>query len=96
MARNISLKALVKNIRESDIVFPKKGKETPLDAKIQIPGFGVMTRKQLRDSIRRYIFEVNKYAKVSNFNSVYTTLYDRKILKTFLETEKVHSGGKHK
>ena len=47
----ISLKSLVKYVREAKITPPKKGVETPLDAKIQIPGFGVMTRKQMQASI---------------------------------------------
>ena len=56
----ISLKSLVKYVREAKITPPKKGVETPLDAKIQIPGFGVMTRKQMQASIKRYVAEVSK------------------------------------
>jgi len=92
MDRNISLKSLVKNLKEADITAPKKGTETPLEAKVQVPGYGVMTRKQLQSSIKRYAFEVNKYAKQGNFNNVYSTLYGRGVLKSFLETEKAHSG----
>ena len=47
----ISLKSLLKNVREAKITPPKKGVETPLDAKVQIQGYGVMTRKQLQKSI---------------------------------------------
>ena len=48
----ISLKSLVKYVREAKITKSRRGKETPLDAKVQIPGFGVMTRKQMQGSIR--------------------------------------------
>ena len=41
----ISLKSLLRNVREAKLTLPKKGVETPLDAKIQIQGYGVMTRK---------------------------------------------------
>ena len=51
----ISLKSLVKNMKEAKITAPKRGVETPLDAKVQIPGYGVMTRKQMQGSIQRYI-----------------------------------------
>ena len=44
----ISLKSLAKYVREAKITAPKKGKETPLDAKVQIPGYGVMIRKQMQ------------------------------------------------
>ncbi len=43
----ISLKSLLRNLKEAQIAMPKKGVETPLDAKVQIPGYGVMTRKQM-------------------------------------------------
>ena len=49
----ISLKSLLRNVREAKLTPPKKGVETPLDAKIQIQGYGVMTRKQLQKSIER-------------------------------------------
>ena len=51
----ISLKNLVKYVREAKITNPRRGKQTPLDAKVQIPGFGVMTRKQMQGSIQRYV-----------------------------------------
>jgi len=38
-------------MKEAKITKPRKGKETPLDANVQIPGFGVMTRKQMQGSI---------------------------------------------
>ena len=41
----ISLKSLVKYMREAKIAKPRVGRETPMDANVQIPGFGVMTRK---------------------------------------------------
>ena len=88
----ISLKSLVKNVKEAKITSPKKGVETPLDAKVQIPGFGVMTRKQMQGSIQRYIAEVSKYVKKGNAESAYATLYKRGVLKSFLETEIKHSG----
>ena len=88
----ISLKSLVKYVREAKITAPRKGKETPLDAKVQIPGFGVMTRKQMQGSIQRYVAEVSKYVKNADAESAYKTLYERKVLKAFLETEIKHSG----
>jgi len=88
----ISLKSLVKYVREAKITAPKRGVETPLDAKVQIPGFGVMTRKQMQGSIQRYIAEVSKYVKKGNAESAYATLYKRGVLKAFLETEIKHSG----
>ena len=88
----ISLKSLVKNMKEAKITAPKKGKETPLDAKVQIPGYGVMTRKQMQGSIQRYIAEVSKYVKKGNVESAYAALYKRSVLKGFLETEIQHSG----
>ena len=88
----ISLKSLVKYVREAKITPPKKGVETPLDAKIQIPGFGVMTRKQMQGSIQRYIKEVMSYIKKGDVESAYNALYKRGVLKGFLETEVKHSG----
>ena len=88
----ISLKSLVKYVREAKITKPRRGKQTPLDAQIQIPGFGVMTRKQMQGSIQRYIAEVSKYVKKGNVESAYATLYKRGVLKAFLETEIKHSG----
>ena len=88
----ISLKSLVKYVREAKITAPKKGKETPLDAKVQIPGYGVMTRKQMQGSIQRYIAEVTKYVKKGNPEAAYNALYKRSVLKGFLETEIKHSG----
>ena len=88
----ISLKSLAKYVREAKITAPKKGKETPLDAKVQIPGFGVMTRKQMQGSIQRYISEVSKYLKKGQVENAYSVLYKRSVLKGFLETEIKHSG----
>ena len=88
----ISLKSLVKYVKEAKITAPKKGKETPLDAKVQIPGFGVMTRKQMQGSIQRYIAEVSKYAKKGDAQAAYNAMYKRNVLKGFLETEIKHSG----
>ena len=88
----ISLKSLVKYVREAKITAPKKGKETPLDAKVQIPGFGVMTRKQMQGSIQRYISEISKYVKKGDAQAAYNAMYKRKVLKGFLETEIEHSG----
>jgi|TARA_B100002051_G_C16152060_1_gene354052 hypothetical protein len=88
----ISLKSLAKYVREAKITAPKKGKETPLDAKVQIPGYGVMTRKQMQGSIQRYIAEVTKYIKQGNPEQAYSALYKRSVLKGFLETEIKHSG----
>ena len=88
----ISLKSLVKYVREAKITAPRKGKETPLDAKVQSPGYGVMTRKQMQGSIQRYIAEVSKYVKKGNVESAYAALYKRSVLKGFLETEIQHSG----
>ena len=88
----ISLKSLIKNMKEAKISKPRKGRETPLDAKIQISGFGVMTRKQLQNSIKRYVAEVNKAVRKDDAKSAYATLYKRKVLQRFLETEIEHSG----
>ena len=79
-------------MKEAQIASPRHGKETPLDAKVQIPGFGVMTRKQLQNSIKRYLAEVGKAVKSGNAKSAYATLYSRKVLQRFLETEIEHSG----
>ena len=88
----ISLKNLVKYVREAKLAKPRRGKQTPLDANIQIPGFGVMTRKQMQGSIQRYVAEVSKYVKNDNAESAYAALYKRGVLKAFLETEIKHSG----
>ena len=88
----ISLKSLMKYVREAKLTAPKKGKETPLDAKVQIPGYGVMTRKQMQGSIQRYVAEISKYVKKGNPEAAYNALYKRGVLKGFLETEIKHSG----
>ena len=88
----ISLKSLVKYVREAKITAPKRGAQTPLDAKVQIPGFGVMTRKQMQGSIQRYISEISKYVKKGDAQSAYNAIFKRKVLKGFLETEIKHSG----
>ena len=88
----ISLKNLVKYVREAKITAPKKGVQTPLDAKVQIPGFGVMIRKQMQGSIQRYISEISKYVKKGDAQSAYNAMFKRKVLKGFLETEIKHSG----
>ena len=88
----ISLKSLVKYVREAKITAPKKGVQTPLDAKVQIPGFGVMTRKQMQGSIQRYISEISKYVKKGDAQAAYNAMYKRTVLKGFLETEIQHSG----
>ena len=92
MQEMISLKSLVKYVKEAKITPPKKGVETPLDAKVQIPGFGVITRKQMQGSIQRYIKEVMSYIKKGDVESAYNALYKRGVLKGFLETEVKHSG----
>jgi hypothetical protein len=88
----ISLKNLVKYVREAKITAPKRGKQTPLDAKVQIPGFGVMTRKQMQGSIQRYVAEISKYVKKGDPEAAYNAMYKRTVLKGFLETEIKHSG----
>jgi hypothetical protein len=88
----ISLKSLVKNMKEAKITSPKKGVETPLDAKVQIPGYGVMTRKQLQGGIQRMLTETSKYVKKGQVENAYNVLYKRGVLKGFLETEIKHSG----
>tara|TARA_B100000287_G_C20290155_1_gene645580 strand:+ start:209 stop:487 length:279 start_codon:yes stop_codon:yes gene_type:complete len=90
----ISLKSLMKNIKEMKIAAPKRGKETPLDANVQIPGFGVMTRKQMQGSIQRYIKEVSNYIRKGDVEQAYSSLYKRGVLKGFLETEIQHQGKK--
>ena len=88
----ISLKNLVKYVREAKITNPRRGKQTPLEAKVQIPGFGVMTRKQMQGSIQRYVAEISKYVKKGDPEAAYNAMYKRKVLKGFLETEIKHSG----
>lgn len=88
----ISLKSLIKTVREAKIAKPRKGKETPLDANVQIPGFGVMQRKQVQKSVARYVKEVSTYIKKGDFDKAYYVLYKRGVLKGFLETEIEHSG----
>ena len=88
----ISLKSLVKNVKEAKITAPKKGVVTPLDAKVQIPGFGVMTRKQMQGSIQRYVAEISKYVKKGDAEAAYNAMYKRTVLIGFLETEIKHSG----
>ena len=84
----------MKNIKEMKIAKPKRGKETPLDANVQIPGFGVMTRKQMQGSIQRYIKEVSNYIRKGDVEQAYSSLYKRRVLKGFLETEIQHQGKK--
>ena len=88
----INLKSLVKNMKEAKITSPKKGVETPLDAKVQIPRYGVMTRKQLQGGIQRMLTETTKYVKKGQVENAYNVLYKRGVLKGFLETEIKHSG----
>ena len=88
----ISLKSLVKTMKEAKLTPAKKGVETPLDAKIQIPGYGVMTRKQLQGGIKRVLAEVSKYTKKGQVENAYNVLYKRNLLKGLLETEIKHSG----
>tara|TARA_B100000073_G_scaffold285237_1_gene246709 strand:+ start:101 stop:373 length:273 start_codon:yes stop_codon:yes gene_type:complete len=88
----ISLKSLLRNVREAKLTPPKKGVETPLDAKIQIQGYGVMTRKQLQKSIERITYEVYKDSKRGKYKNILSSLYKRSVLERFLETEIQHSG----
>ena len=88
----ISLKSLLKTVREAKITSPKSGVETSLDAKIQIPGYGVMTRRQLQKSILRFIKEVSNYVRTGDVERAHSALYNRNALKGFLETEIKHSG----
>lgn len=88
----ISLKSLLKNLKEAQITMPRKGRETPLDAKVQIPGYGVMTRRQLQKSIQRFVKEVSKYVRNGDAERAHSALYNRNALKGFLETEIKHSG----
>ena len=88
----ISLKSLIKTMKEAKLTPAKKGVETPLDAKIQIPGYGVMKRKQLQGSIKRVLNDTAKYVKKGQMENAYNVLYKRNLLKGFLETEIKHSG----
>ena len=88
----ISLKSLMKNMKEAKITLPKKGTETPLDAKIQIPGYGVMKRKQLQGSIQRVLNDTSKYVKKGQMENAYSVLYKKSVLRVFLETEIKHMG----
>ena len=88
----ISLKSLLKNLKEAQLTMTTKGRETPLDAKEQIPGYGVMTRRQLQKSIQRFVKEVSKYIRNGDVERAHSALYTRNALKGFLETEIKHSG----
>ena len=88
----ISLKSLLKTVKDAKITQPKEGVDTPLDAKIQVEGYGVMTRKQLQGSIQRMLTETTKYVKKGQVENAYSILYKRGVLKGFLETEIKHSG----
>ena len=88
----ISLRSLLKTIREAQLTPPKKGVDTPLDAKVQIPGYGVMTRKQLQQNIKRFIGDVNNHVKKGESGKALALLYKRGVLKAFLETDVAHSG----
>ena len=68
----ISLKSLMKNMKEAKLTSPKYGIDTPLDAKIQIPGYGVMSRKQLQGGIQRILTEVSKYVKKGQAENAYS------------------------
>ena len=76
----ISLKSLLRNLKEAQITIPKKGVETPLDAKVQIPGYGVMTRKQLQNNIKRFAAEISKYARKGDAEKAYSVLYKSRVL----------------
>jgi hypothetical protein len=82
----------MKNMKEAKITAPKKGVDTPLDAKIQIPGYGVMTRKQLKGGMQRIVTEVSKYLKKGQVENAYNVLYKQSVLKGFLETDIKHNG----
>ena len=88
----ISLKSLLKNMKEAKVTKTKKGVETPLDAKVQIPGYGVMTRKQLQQNIKRFVGDVNTHVKKGESGKALALLYKRGVLKAFLETDLAHSG----
>ena len=84
----------MKHIKEMKIAKPRVGKETPMDANVQIPGYGVLTRKQMQGSIQRYIKEVSNYIRKGDMEQAYSSLYKRGVLKGFLETEIQHQGKK--
>ena len=88
----ISLKSLLKTVKAAKITQPKEGVDTPFDARIQVEGYGVMTRKQLQGSIQRYIAEVAKYLRNGETGKAYTALYSQKALKSFFESDLKHSG----
>ena len=84
----------MRNIKEMKLAKPRVGKETPMDANVQIPGYGVLTRKQMQGSIQRYIKEVSTYIRKGDMEQAYSSLYKRGVLKGFLETEIQHQGKK--
>ena len=88
----ISLKSLLKTVKAAKVTQPKEGVDTPLDAKIQVEGYGVMTRKQLQGSIQRYVAEVTKYLRNGQTGKAYSALYNQKVLKSFLEADLNHNG----
>ena len=79
-------------MKEAKLTAPKKGVDTPMDAKVQIHGYGVMTRKQVQQGIKRYVSEVNKYVRKGESAKALAVLYKRGVLKVFLETDIAHSG----
>ena len=79
-------------MKEAKITAPKKGVKTPLDAKVQIPGYGVMKRKQLQGSIQRVLNDTSKYVKKGQMENAYSVLYKKSVLRVFLETEIKHMG----
>ena len=79
-------------MKEAKITKPQRGVETPLDAKVQVHGYGVMTRKQLQQNIKRFIGDVNNHVKKGESGKALSLLYKRGVLKAFLETDFTHSG----
>ena len=51
----ISLKSLLKTVKAAKITQPKEGVDTPLDARIQVEGYGVMKVKEEKKVTKKHI-----------------------------------------
>ena len=88
----ISLKSLMKSMKDSRIVSPREGVNTPMEAKIQISEYGVMTRGQMKKNMVRFVSEVSKYVRNGESNKAFSLLYGKKMFREMLETDIKHSG----
>ncbi len=88
MQEMISLKSLVKYVKEAKITPPKKGVETPLDAKVQIPGFGVMTEMVLHMQLKRLLSLIE--CETLDYCLVFWAFFGQQAVLIFMESLKVY------